>query len=444
MIYKSFRFNCICRIFLISINLWLSNYLIFQTRFYITSVVLAVLIFFQIINLIKYVEKSNRILSRVFESVLYEDFSERLNTSIVDSSFKEVYETLNEIIAKFQHGQLEREQQFQYLQAIIQQTGMGLISVRNDGEVNLINKSARDTLQLAHISHIHQLDTTDSSLSHKLMQMKNGDKRYFDIKGQKSPLQVVVHAREIRLQKEHYTLFTLQNLQSELEEKEMDAWKNLIRVLSHEIMNSVTPISSLATTANLLIGGGKDIHPDAIKDLRQAMQTIEKRSQGLMQFVQNYRRFAQIPAPVLRIVPVAPLFQRIENLIKPRIQQGGIYLKTSLTPDNLQLKIDPDLIEQVLLNLLSNAIDAVSERVKPEIELAAEMTKKSRVIFRIRDNGRGIPEEVLSKIFIPFFTTRPKGSGIGLSLSRQIMRLHGGSIRVKSEPGVVTVFSLLF
>jgi len=444
MIYKSFRTNCICRILLISSSIGLLFYLCFQTRFYATCLILALLILFQVVNLLNYVNKSNQLLSRAFESVLYEDFSERLDTRLQDSSFKEVCESLNMIIAKLQKNRLEKEQQFQYLKAVIQQTGMGLLSIKADGEVNLINKSARNMLQLSHLRHMQQLESANRIFSQKLMQMKSGEKGYFDINNQNNSMQVAVNAKEIRLQGEHYRLFTLQNIQSELEEKEMDAWKNLIRVLSHEIMNSVTPISSLAATANLLIGNGKDIHPSDIDDLRQAMQTIEKRSRGLMQFVQNYRRFARIPEPERQMVPVATLLKRIENLIQQGLEEGGIHFTIWVESENLQLNLDQNLIEQVLLNLLSNAIEAVKNSQRPEIELRAEMDGRSVPVIEIKDNGSGISEEVLPKIFIPFFTTRSQGSGIGLSLSRQIMRLHGGSIRVKSEPGVQTVFSLLF
>jgi len=444
MIYKSFRINCICRILLMSATLCLFFFLCLKTRFYATCMILAVLILFQIMNLLRYVDKSNQLLNRAFESILYEDFSERLDTHLLDSSFKEVCESLNRIITKFQQNRLDKEQQFQYLQAVIQQTGMGLISVKADGEVNLINKSARQMLQLPNLRHMQQLQSVDTALRCLLMQMKSGDKRYIDIENQNNSMQVAVYAKEISLQGEHYNLFTLQNIQSELEEKEMEAWKNLIRVLSHEIMNSVTPISSLAATANMLIGREKEIDPSDIDDLRQAMQAIEKRGQGLIQFVQNYRRFARIPDPVKQIVPVATLFKRIENLIQPNLKEGTIRFSTSIKPESLQLRVDPDLIEQVLLNLLSNAIEAVKESQTPVIELKAEMNSRSVVVIQIRDNGRGIAEDVLPKVFIPFFTTRPEGSGIGLSLSRQIMRLHGGNIRVKSDPGTSTVFSLSF
>ncbi len=444
MIYKSFRINCIYRILLLCSTFCLFFYIIFQTSYYVTCMIIAFLIIFQIASLLRFIDKSNQLLSRAFDSVLSEDFSERLDNDQGDSSFKEVFDSLNIIIAKFQKNRIEKEQQFKYLQAVVDQTGMGLFSVNSDGKINMINKSARNMFGLVDLTHLDQLQSKHKSLLEILRQMKSGEKRYIDMVKRDSQMHVVVYAKEIRLQGEQNRIFTLQNIQTELEAKEMDAWKNLIRVLNHEIMNSVTPISSLAATANKLIGSNSEINSSDTEDLRQAMQTIEKRSQGLMQFVQNYRRFARIPEPVKKIVPVSPLFNRIEKLIMPRLENGDIQFRMSIDPNSLHLNVDPNLIEQVLLNLLSNAIEAVEEIEYPKIELMAEMNERPAVVIQIRDNGRGISEDVLTKIFIPFFTTRSEGTGIGLSLSRQIMRLHGGSIRVKSEPDVQTVFSLLF
>lgn len=444
MIYKSFRINCIFRILLLCSTFCLLFFILFQTSYYVTCMLIAFLIIFQIASLLRFIDKSNQLLSRAFGSVLSEDFSERLEIDQGGSSFKDVCDSLNIIIDKLQMNRIEKEQQFQYLQAVIEQTGMGLFSVKSDGKINMVNKSARNMFGLANLTHVEQLQSKHKDVFEMIRQMKSGEKRYVDMQQHDSQMHVVVYIKEISLQGEQYRIFTLQNIQTELEAKEMDAWKNLIRVLNHEIMNSVTPISSLAATANKLMGSNREINSSDTEDLRQAMQTIEKRSQGLMQFVQNYRRFARIPEPVKEIVPVSPLFNRIEKLIMPRFESGAIRFSMSIEPNSLHLKVDSDLIEQVLLNLLSNAIEAVEERESPEIELRAERNDRSAVVIQIRDNGRGIPEDVLTKIFIPFFTTRPEGTGIGLSLSRQIMRLHGGSIRVRSEPDVQTVFSLLF
>ncbi len=224
----------------------------------------------------------------------------------------------------------------------------------------------------------------------------------------------------------------------------MDTGKKLIRVLNHEIMNSITPISSLAATANLLITSKKVLSPSDAEDLRQALYTIEKRSRGLMQFVQNYRQFARIPDPNFQILQVATLFNRIKNLTQNQHQQASVQFRMSIKPENLKIKADPDLIEQVLLNIMANAIEALNETDQPKIHLGATMNDRSNVIIRVTDNGCGIEPGELFKVFLPFFTTKPGGSGIGLSLSKQIMRLHGGNIRVQSDPGVQTISSLVF
>ncbi|MCP3874863.1 MAG: GHKL domain-containing protein [Desulfobacteraceae bacterium] len=444
MIYKSFRINCIVRISLIIANLYLFFYLLFETKFLATTAIIGVLPVFQIFLLFNYISKTNRFLSKAFESIKYDNFSEQINTPLKDASFTELCEQLNRIVEKFQMSRMEKEQQFQYLKAIINQAGMGMISVRENGEINLINKAARLILKTPPINHISQIETLNPKFSNLLIKMKTEEKSNFEYKDKTRSVQLAVYASNIKSEGEKFKLFTFQNIQKELEEKEMDAWKKLIRVLSHEIMNSITPISSLAATANLLITKGRKMSDSDADDLAQALNTIEKRSKGLMQFVQNYRSFARIPDPNFQILPIKDLFKRINSLSQTQLKHQKIQFTVSIKPENLQVKVDPDLIEQVLLNLMSNAIEAVKETKSPEITLSAQMTDASKVKIEIIDNGCGIEKTVLPKIFIPFFSTKSEGSGVGLSLSRQIMRLHGGGIHVDSNPGVNTVSSLVF
>ncbi len=444
MVYKRFQINCIIRILLVFINLYIFFFLCFRTDFYATIIIIGLFPIIQIYGLFQYINKTNRLLVRAFESIQYDNFSEKIKTPLKDSFFRELCDELNRLIDKFQSNRIEKEQQFQYLKAIVHQTGMGLVSVKQNGEINLINKAARVILKIPHFNHINQLEIVNKDFSDLLMKMKTGEKENFDYSDNGITVQFAVYARDISLKNEKYKLFTIQNIQKELEEKEMDAWKKLIRVLSHEIMNSITPISSLAATANLLITKRDEMSSSDAEDLRQALYTIEKRSRGLMQFVQNYRRFARIPDPDFQIVPVGILFKRIENLTQNLLKQESIQFRMSIKPDNLQIKADSDLIEQVLLNLMTNAIEALNETEQANIQLIAEMNDKSNMIISVTDNGCGIEKEALSKVFIPFFTTKSNGSGIGLSLSRQIMRLHGGSISVKSEPGIETISSLVF
>jgi signal transduction histidine kinase len=242
------------------------------------------------------------------------------------------------------------------------------------------------------------------------------------------------------------TLVSLNDIRGELEEKEMESWQNLIRVLTHEIMNSITPIASLASTAEHLLEstasqpGTPD--PETLGDIRGAVRTIEQRSRGLLHFVENYRRLTRIPKPQFRIFPVSEIFERVERLMNGRIENTGISLETVIETGGMELTADPDLLEQVLINLVQNSVQALAGVPHGKISLRAGIDDRGRALIQVRDNGPGIMEDVLAKIFIPFFTTKRDGSGIGLSISRQIMRLHRGTITVRSEPGVETVFTL--
>jgi two-component system nitrogen regulation sensor histidine kinase NtrY len=236
-----------------------------------------------------------------------------------------------------------------------------------------------------------------------------------------------------------------------LEEQQMEAWQNLIRVLTHEIMNSVTPIISLSSTASTLVEeldrnvrSGQSLASDGLEDVKGALTTITKRSEGLLHFVDDYRNLTRVPAPNFQIVKVASLFGRVQQLFAEQFHEKGIAFSTSVIPDNLEVTADSDLIEQVLINLVLNSIGALSNSAAPEIRLESEIDKSGGVLIHVIDNGPGIPEELYDKIFVPFFTTRKEGSGIGLSLSKQIMRLHKGGITVHSIPDKETVFTLRF
>jgi signal transduction histidine kinase len=245
-----------------------------------------------------------------------------------------------------------------------------------------------------------------------------------------------------------YKLVSLQNIQVELEEKESEAWQSLTRVLTHEIMNSLTPIASLAATASAMLqdsrSGAQGPGPEWSQDVADAVQTINRRSQGLMRFVQTYRSIALIPKPRFEVFPVAPLFQRVQKLMQEKLAAQRIAFTAGVEPGSLELTADPDLVEQVLINLLLNAMEALGGCREPSIALFSWMNERGRVIIQVEDNGPGIPPEVKDSVFIPFFSTKKEGSGIGLSFARQVMRLHRGLITVRSQPGAGAVFTLRF
>jgi signal transduction histidine kinase len=244
------------------------------------------------------------------------------------------------------------------------------------------------------------------------------------------------------------TILSIQNISTELNEKEMEAWRNLIRVLTHEIKNSLTPIASLAASVEEVVFPADSTKTagaaTAVPQVREALQIIQKRSEGLLEFVDAYRDLTHVPEPDYEVLKVVDLFARIEQLVAPQIESRSIRLRTAVRPTTMTLTADPRLIEQVLINLLLNAFQATKEQAATEIALEARIDAQNRPVIQVTDNGPGIVAESLEKIFVPFYSTRKDGSGIGLSLSRQIMRMHRGDLTARSIPGVETVFTLRF
>ena len=447
MVYKNFRLHCVIRVLLLGVTIYLFFYLLLQTALYATIVIVASVIVYQIYALIHFVEKTNRDLTRFLEAIKHTDFSQTFSGTGLGSSFEPLKKVFNEVIEQFRRARSEKEEHFRYLQTVVQHVGIGLIAFTQDGEVGLINTAAKRLLRVAHLKNIKTLESLSKKLVATLLEMESGGKALIKIDDKTEFLHLAVYATEFKLREQQFTLVSIQNIQSELEEKEMEAWQNLIRVLTHEIMNSVTPISSLASTVNELLEKPKsrsEITPEYISDMRGAVLTIQKRSEGLLHFVDAYRSLTRIPRPNFKIFHVTELFSGVEQLLRASFKEKTIGLNVRIAPESLELTADPEMIEQVLINLLLNAIQALHGKSDAKIELTSRLDERGRVIIQVADNGPGIIPEVLDKIFIPFFTTKPEGSGIGLSLSRQIMRLHRGTITARSEPNVATIFTLRF
>jgi len=451
MVYRRFRILCIFRVILLAVTLFGFVYFFTSTTLYTVTVVTGAAVVYQVYALLRYVDRTNRELSQFFETVKYEDFSEAFGKTGLGSSFDELRSAFRRIVEKFHKTRAEREEQFRYLQTVVEHIGIGVISYRKDGEVELVNKAAKKMLKVPHLNNIKALEPFSRELVKALLEIGPGEKTLVRVEDNREVMQLMIHATEFIMREQNFTLVTIQNIQSELEEKEIDSWQNLIRILTHEIMNSVTPIASLASTVNSILPEVADEHKmsdsldaELIGDIHSAIQTIEKRSQGLIHFVESYRKLTRIPKPEFMIFEISSLFERVGQLMGPQIAEKGISFTHRVEPATLELTADPELIEQVLINLLLNAMHAVEGRTGAAITLAAHLNERGRVVIVVIDNGAGILEEVQEKIFIPFFTTRQDGSGIGLSLSRQIMRLHQGTISVHSKPDVETVFSLRF
>lgn len=450
---RYFRYQVITRILSICLSIIALFYLVTETDLYAAYVVIGAAIIYQIFRLIGYVEQSNRNLHRFLEAVRYADFSQSFSEKYSGPTFKELNRTLSDIFEGFKKYRTEKEEQYRYLQTVVRHVGIGLLVFLPDGTVDLTNMAARRLLKCPSLKNIDALKSLSPDLVRVLFRLKPGEKSLVKIEHSGEPLQLAIFATEFRMRGEIHKLVSLQNIRSELEEKEMEAWQKMIRILTHEIMNSITPISSLTETVKELVDGIDDGErlskngkgdPEIISDIHSALKTIQSRSLGLQHFVGAYRNLTLIPSPQFKIFPITELFARIQQLMETKISGAGIRFISSVEPESLELTADPELIEQVLINLLMNAIDAVRGKENPRIEMTAKMDDRGYPQIQVFDNGKGIVREAREKLFVPFFTTKKKGSGIGLSLSRQIMRLHKGNIRVESQPDQGTVFFLNF
>ena len=451
MIYKRFRFLVIFRIIVLTISIFLLFYLTDQTKYWVSAFILGTFIIAQIISLILFVERTNRKLAKFLQSIRHSDFVSSFSDKGMGKSFQELSNEFNEVIKQFKKNRAEKEEHFNYLQTVIQHVSIGIIAYRKDGKVDSINTATKRLLRITNLRFINDLHVVKEDLPEIFMKLKAGDKTLVKLFVEDELVQLMIYATEFRMRGEEFVLISLQNIHAELEEKEIESWQKLIRVLTHEIMNSITPISSLASTVQEMLFESieerlklKAMDEDDVQGVDSALRTIQNRSQGLLNFVEIYRNLTRIPKPNFRYFEISDLFNRAEDLLKPKLEKFNVQLKIRVFPADLKLTADPDLVDQVIINLILNAIDAVKETESPIIDLFSTKKDNGRTIIEVSDNGSGIKPDILDKIFMPFFTSKKTGSGIGLSLSRQIMSLHKGSISVKSKPNEGTTFTLTF
>jgi len=449
--FNRFRINVISRALAFALGVTLFLYLAIKTQLFAALFITGLCCFYLVYSLIHYVEKTNRELARFFQSIKYEDFSQTFKDKHEGKSFRELRAAFTDVINAFRKTRAEKEENYHYLQTVVQHIGIGLLAIRSDGEVQLINTAAKKLFKVPRLKNVRALESLSSKLVDALITLRPRETGLIKVQDNNELLHLSLYASEFKLRGENYKLVSVQNIRSELEEKEIDAWQKLIRVLTHEIMNSITPISSLASTVNGIIkqsefrlGEDETQDPEVLSDVQQALDTIQKRSQGLMHFVDAYRNLTLIPKPNFKVFPLSDLFTRVEKLMQANMKERGTAFHYSIRPGDLVLTADPELIEQVLINLLLNALQAVESQADGVIELKAFLDDMGRIIIQVRDNGPGIPSDDMEKIFIPFYSTKSGGSGIGLSLSRQVMRLHKGSISAQSGSSGKTIFSLKF
>jgi len=394
-----------------------------------------------ILYMIYYVNRTNRSLTQFLQTVKQLDSSKALSSNS-KGSFDLLSITYNDIIDSIQEVKISKEIEYQYFRSVIDNAATGLIAFDMQGKVEMINRSAQTILGLNSPQYLGDFDRNIDGFSKLLMNLKPGLDSLSKVIIEDEMVSLSLRKVLFMKQKQEISLISLHNIRHELEEEELEVWQKLISVLTHEIMNSVSPIKSL--TGTLVNLAGKSGNDSQTEDMVSGLKAIETRSKGLLKFVDSYRNLSKVPSPVFQELSVIKLLSEIRVLLHEESSKNQIALEVNVQPDDLAVFADEKLISQVLINLISNATHALKESQVGKIELIAHRDKEKRTNISVRDNGQGIPNEIVDKIFIPFFTTRENGSGIGLSLARQIMHMHNASIRVASSPGEGCTFTLVF
>lgn len=445
---KKFKSTIIIRVLLII----LTSVLLYETlggdNIFLTPILFLFLVVIQIISLIKFLDKRNSEIASFLDSIEFDDVTDSFITTEDAEPLNKINQEFNKVMKKYKTARREKEADYQYMKNIVQHVGIGLITFEKDsGDIQIMNAAAKKVLRVSNLKNVKELKSLDANLVDIIMRLKTGGRDLIKLEVAGDLIQLAVFAIELNLRGREYKLVSLQNIHTELEEKEMEAWQNLVRVLTHEIMNSITPIQSLAATVESEINSqieSSELNGEEFEDMQLAVQTIQKRSQGLIRFIQDFRNLTHTPKPKLKIIKVSQLVDEIGVLMQKEFEENNIRFLKSVDPEDMKVNVDKELIEQVLINLIKNAIQALDDQKERIIELRGGKTEKGRPVISVKDNGSGIDEEALQRIFVPFYTTKKNGSGIGLSLSRQIMRQHQGSLSVKSKLDEGTEFSLKF
>lgn len=438
------------RVAMLTATIFLFCYFSFSERSWVYAALFFVISAYQIKLLVEYLDRSNTNIASFLDSISFDDLSYSFKTQSDDPTVQRLHRELNEAMLKLRNSRREKDSEFLFFKNIVMHVGIGLIIFKEDGRIEIFNSAARKLLRTNKAERIADLKEVSETLVNVFIKLKTGGRELLRLKIGDDLVQLSIYAIELTLRGENVKLISLQNIQNELEEKEMEAWQNLVRVLTHEIMNSVTPISSLAGIVeddlkqHMESQQSTPLTNDQLNDIHLSLQTISKRSEGLIHFVKEFRSLTAIPKPKPVQISVKALLEELTMLHRKELMEKQIQLTISVYPEDLTISADKNMIDQVIINLIKNAMQAFEDQENKLIELKAGLNEKTRPVISVRDNGSGIDPEAMEKIFIPFFTTKKTGSGIGLSLSRQIMRQHQGTLTVKSSVGKGTEFFMRF
>jgi len=449
MAYSRFRTGLTLRIAALALTIAGAAEMIAQTQWYATiSLVLAIALA-EIIALVRMATQSSREVARFLDAISFDDTSQSFSGLLADSAHSELGLAMTRVLTQLRLVRSEREEQARYFQTLIAHVPVALISTDERGGVKLLNIAARRLFGTA-LAEATEFARHGDAFAVGIDSIRPGTAAILRMDRPTGTLQLKVAVTELALGGARYRLISLQNIESEMSAQEMAAWQTVIRVMAHEVMNSLTPVSSLAATAHDLVTGvikqlpADDPHAISLTDAAEALETVTRRSQGLLHFVQNHRRLTKHLVTQIEVAPVQRIFARLQRLLANDLAARDIQLTTRVEPETLEIAADIELLDQALINLVRNAIEALRDTPNGRIGLSANRDPDGRVAIVVADNGHGIAPDQREKIFVPFFTTKRQGSGVGLTLVRQIATAHGATVDVSSTPGGGATVSMRF
>lgn len=398
----------------------------------------------------RYASRTNREVARFLDAARYEDYSQRFDYRNDGSGFRELGEAFTDILERMQDRSTNRESEMRRARALIEHIPVPLMTLHADDSITLQNNAARRLFGAEHVTTLKDLRKFGFRFSESVETAVPGVRQLVIFSVEGIEYKLTLATTELVVAGNSERLISLQDIQSELDATQAEAWEDLVRVLTHEIMNSITPVTSLAATATDVVADVRDkVRSDMpiaedLEDLHDAIETVARRSDSLMQFVDSYRQITRLAPPEKKRIRLAELFETVVRLAKAECPRDDVEFSVQISPSELDVYADRDLLEPVLINLLRNAWQATESIEKPSVRLGARLNRRHNVVIEVADNGPGVPQEIATKIFVPFFTTRENGSGVGLALARQVMIAHGGFVRVNSVDGGGALFSLTF
>jgi two-component system nitrogen regulation sensor histidine kinase NtrY len=443
MVYNSFQTSILTRIVLLVVNLMALAYIVVRQERFFTTIFLALLAILQIVLLFVYLNKTNRNLARFLLLLTHEDTSVVHWKDKVEKTFHGLHHSFRKVNEEINRIRLEKEKGSILLKGIIQHMETGIMVVDESGRVEVINDAALLTFGVNRLEFISELDRKQPGISKVFSKLKydSGNVIHYQQEGREES-QLLVRVSMLRLEDRSLRIFSFQDIKNQLEANEIESWQKMTRVLSHEISNSVTPISTLGDGIQMKLNQGRIdesgrliIDKETARDLLQGSELIQHRSDALVEFMEHYKNFSRLPNPVPGKMILAEFLEGLDLLFREDLKKEGISFELDLEDARIEIHADKNLLEQAFINLVKNSMEALKDRSDGLIQIKAFLPERAQLMLEVSDNGPGISPEIQSQIFIPFFTTKQKGTGIGLSIVRKIINMHGGNIHVSSREG---------